>query len=70
MKPTELFIANQKELLRQALSHRRRLEQAVKAAGVRDGTCWCGVTERWGWLIHTKACDALYAILYGGERGT
>ena len=64
-----------KKLLEQALSHRYRLEQAVKATAVHDGTCWCGVNafklmeSRKECILHTVACDQLYLALYGAERG-
>ena len=63
-----------KTLLEQALSHRYRLEQAVKLAATRVGTCWCGVnafrlTEGKECILHNVACDQLDLALYGGERG-
>lgn len=69
-----------KGLLNQALSHRYRLEQAVKAIAVRDGTCWCGakalklirgidIHRDKECVLHTVACDQLYLALFGAERG-
>jgi hypothetical protein len=63
-----------KGLLDQALSHRHRLEFAVKAVGAREGTCWCGInafrlTQGKECVLHTVACDQVYLAIYGAERG-
>lgn len=63
-----------KGLLEQALSHRYRLEQAVKLIATHAGTCWCGVktfrlVQGKECILHTVACDQLYLALYGAERG-
>ena len=64
-----------KRLLEQALSHRYRLEQAVRAFASRNFTCWCHVKAvkleqgKGPVILHTEDCDNLYLALYGVERG-
>jgi hypothetical protein len=74
VKGYEVKYGKVKGLLAEALSHRDRLERAVKAIATREGTCWCGVKAfklRQGgeYALHTVACDQLYLALYGAERG-
>jgi len=51
-----------------------KLREAVKAVGIRKGTCWCGIKtfkligNKKEYTFHSQDCDALYLALYGGER--